>query len=1601
MTASTSRDTIRQAIDRSLEIAELEATSEPVVRALLRLEFGRRAEAKADDADAAREYLLAHKDDDTLREPLEALVRLLGRRRSTANLAKLLDAVAQGPGDGEERSAALRQRALLELEPSGDRIRARELLEAALELAPGDAHTRLELEALARSSRDDAFLERILTSRIEHAASDDVAAMARLERALVTARRGEPERALDDALEALRDAAPETWNAREAALVVERLARRLGRTDVLAEVLELRCAQPLPVRTGDDEPDLVVQLDGDPGEAATRLASLILALMRKRQGQHPDALDRLARAAEGGLTGSILDDTRLSLLEAQGSVDEAATMARSLLSEDRDLDPSFAAALWLRVAEAAAAAAQTDEALAALDTALEADPSSVLARVVQLELLADGRNPEALARGLEALVEFAGTPAAKSRALQLAALVWAGFGQDATRARRALDAAHRLVPSTDHDSLGDALSAIGGATKPSTASHVGSDPRTIERALIDLRTALLTNDGAGRERALQTLGGRGAPADGVDVPAAGRWLSGVLGSLLPSGGATHSAPPGLPARLGSLEAWAESEDDPSVSRALATLSAGRAARAGLDAREAFTRLHEAVPSDEIVGLALAEQSRGDAACAELLGRLSDFVMDAELAGAMRLESALRRLRAGDPAGATLELQRAVELLPELGPALGAWAPRLSRARTLEDHRARLDGAPTDPSTAVERLGAEIAWASRGSLESASESLRALEFALVETAGLGGFAEPQAADAETVAALARLIWPEAESSASELERALEVLATRGADAARTVGAEKLRIARDLEEDVGQAASLARSLAELGPGLAEALEWVGAAGAAQDRESEIAARRHLAKQLTGADAEAIAASAALLAMLDRALVSFELARLEPVAGGSAAARLANLELAPAGAAAEVRADALLDLGDAMGEDARIEALLLGGFAALASSDFPRAWTAFREVLARHPDDLAAWEGVRSAAVLSGNAREEAIACAKLGTLCLDDARAAAFLERAGLLLLASDDTQAEGEAALEQAFARSPRIGAGFDRLFRMVRSRKDDLRLLALIDRRLEVTTERGEVTKLVWERARASQSRGDADGALASLEQLRRLEPSHVGALALAGTIFIQRGDFERAAEHMALLASNPEAPRQERLVSGVTAADLFDGKLGRAKDAVVVLRGLEQDGIATTPVRERLVRAAARAGDWRTTTSALERLMVEREEPKGRIEAARLCLAIWRDKLREPTGARASVERLLRESPDDPEALGLLLATEFEASFRNGALLAARDRLIDELRRNPVDAARVRLLHRTADVLKDDRLRIAVRGALPVVVAPERPLDAELDAHVASPPNGSVGLEWGRLMPFVDSSFDPSLAGLLPIVDETLSAALGSTLDALDVGRRQRVDVRTAGPVAAELLAWAKWAGLGEFEVYVGGNAPREIRGVRTEGTAAFVLGGEVRALDRTSRASLVREVIALKLGASACERADDRRMSAALVALLQELELPVAPSRLAAPAPADQAVIAKAVRKEISRRVRKAAAEPARAFASASNVALPTALEGLRRTMDRLVTVLVGDASAALASGLRVAPAELPALAPSNERARSLLQFVLSSNFTELSRGLGTGAR
>jgi tetratricopeptide (TPR) repeat protein len=1593
--------------------AEVDATTDRARKARLLNEAGEIRELGGDEPGAARDYLAAYNADTTFREPLEGLVRLLERRRSLANLGKLVEALVGAASTPEERSRALTERARfiedVQKDLEGARGAARESTETgAIDSDLGAAWLTLEL--VTAKLGDAAQREEALAGRAEIAVDPTWRALLLVDVAALAAASGDIDRALEIAARARNEGEGATWAATTA---IERIARSepglpgsddaRKRASLHAEALENRAEMlreamldgargdslgvPRYCRTFEHATDLLLRA------AETRRTAGEL----ERAGQALDrALDILSEAGhhESGsdvvaAIERVVLDARLRLADAMGDTALAAKLAT--LRMRGETDGSFVASLAMRVAEHAASEGELATALSALRHATKHDPVCAPARALAIDVLDAGSDAARFAEELEDLAQHYGTSEAQGRALLLASYVWAARAGNASRAREALERADGCDVGKDLIArLGRSLASLcdddawyEAATRSLVACKPSSELPLLWVELARLRLA--QGDDAGAAHATTEL---------RDLPE-GAWLARVLeglGSVPASAGEAveDGAARSRTART-ALEELARSVAEPDLQRSLALVCALRAHSAG-DTTATIEHLRALAggdASDPLVAAYLGDLLRAASdrvAVAHLAQSVAEaHADDPELQSARFLEAGFELWKVGDRASAFASFEAASSAAGGAVHPVLAWGARGVHVDALEGRRRALELGGADASVALERFALE---ATMGDPDDAATALAAVDIASSSSLRLAG-------------ALARLVWPSAGCEPEALTAALDTLAATGDPMRRAAAAERLRIARDdatgaSAEDVVEAA---RGWFDEGGGAPSAVEWLAAAMSTGEAAREVPARRALAELLSDEAREAMHASATLLEAI---VHPDELPAL--VSGSSQAVRLTNLELTPPGSDPRRRAAVLSELDGALGEEGELDGLALGAWSALAVGDAAAALEAFRAVAAARPHDLQAWEGMRVAAEKLGDREAYAVSCEELGARTSNPARGAAFWEQAALswAKLGSAST-AEGaspsgidqrvEAALDASFTRDPtRVGA-FERLFRRVRERKDSDTSLDLIARRLEVTDDPAEIAKLYWEMARALREKGDPDGALEALEHVTLFDENHVGALALTGEIFIRRGRFAEAAEKLAVLAALEQAPAKNRITAGVAAVDLYENKLGRHDLALDVLVKLHASRLTTLPVRERLARAAARTGAWTEATSILEELMHERPEREGRVEAARLAVAIHRDRLHAPQGALAAAIKLLDESPGDGEALDVVVSLDPSTGQRRRLLEDGRDALLLALHASPSNLDNQRRLARVSHALGDASLE---QSALSCVVALGGP-DGTSEQMVLllgskHPRVPQVALTEAMIRQIMAPGDDGPIAELFATLGPTLAEALGPQLSTLGVHpRKDRIDARAGTALRNEIATWAGAFGVATFDLFVGGKDPAGVQGIPGD-TPAIVVGSGVNApLSPTMRARVAREVFAIVRGTAITRWRDDTTMAAIVVAACNIAKIPVEHPPFAV-----LAEVERLIGKAISRKTKAAITPICKAFVQSGQDAKQWPARA-RASQGRVAVLASGDVSVVLADVFGEPVDRLGAAARDDLRAHELLRFVLSRPFFDLRRAIG----
>jgi hypothetical protein len=1565
--------------------AEHDATESMAAKAIFLHELGVLSEALGDEAGSARDQLGAVNADPDFREPLERLIAIIERRQSYKNLGKLLERLVRVAETPEERARALLDQASFASDHEGDDGSARMLLENAADESPDDGALWLALELSAGKTSDGELRDRALAARARLAENPLWKQLLLIDLGELRSAGGESVTARQALEEAVGLGASATFEALEA---LAQFAKSAGMADVEERGLEALADAIALSLTSPEAADKVgvPRYKRSPAQAA--YAWLLAADRKRARGDLAGATALLDQALELLPAEPLLIRARLHAAEVAGDTATAARLSKAELG--RGVKGELAAALSLRIAEAAAAEGDAAGARAAIETALTADPASIPARALYLDILGSGADPQALASALESTAEHLPTDSAKARHYLMSAEVFARSVGDAQGAKLALSQAGLSgAPPALVGRLARLLSALTG----DAAWYEEATRRLMAQGANEGEPAGLWLE-LGRARALRgDRSGALAAFQAITKLPDGGWLGNVLTTCvapLISGGDTGDEAAQLADGVTQLDQLSQVVQPQSEARARALRSVAavltRAAGNSDDFVARLSALNAEDVTDLVVARALSKERRaaGDVtgACV-VLETTASALPDSEndLAAALWLEAGLLRFRSGDRKTALESFEQAEKRSEAAAELMTRLARRATAPDDLGARRQVLDAAePHERAVAVlERFGLEA-----GRDGNAAAAADALDTVADENT-------PD--EIGTALSLGRALWGQSSRDLERRRDALKELSKRSTAAAAACGAALFVLSLGSDGALGSNELLeaAASWATADGSPVAALEWLAAATAAGDLSAEVQARRTLASRVTGPGAAALAAGSDLVGWL----AGMELE--PPSESQDPAVRLANLELAGPGCDPRRRAAALLDVGELLGAESTPLATALAGMNQLAYGDVTQALDSFRRVVDAHPEDIAGWEGLRAAAEAAGDRATLAEACAALGDAVSDSTAGGRLWAQTAAILLDELNDPSRGEFALSRAVERDIKQGAAFDRLFRIVRQRKDDERLLDLISRRLTVAEDPDEIAKLFWERARVLRGKGDREGALAALENVRMLEPDHVGALALSGEIFITVGRFEEAANHLAELAAHPQAPTQQRLMSGVAAVDLFENKLQAPERALKVLTALHAAKLSTLPVRERLAKVAAKAGAYEEAVKAFELLMNERDSREGRMQAARLAMAIYRDKLKRPSSAQAAVEKLLAEAPDDGEAIDLILTGAIPEAKARPLLARAQVTLVQRLTDNPLDAERLQWLAKVAQFLGNMPQRQATLGALSAIGRGGPDIDKELaglDRRVSNLPK--IAIDDASLPNLADPDDRGAVAEIMRVMATVITEALGPNLQALGVTKKERVDPRAGHPIRNEVAAWAGALGIGEFELYVGGSDPGAVRALALE-TPAVVVGANVTApLSPIHRQAVARELYALRRGTTVLGHREHDDVAAIIVAACRIGEVEV-------PAPAFamlgefQRLLSKETSSWAARRVRKLLPDLARAVASEGTDLLGW-VRAATSSLDRMAAIAAGDVSWVLGGRARTPVGEGR---EDRARAERLLSFVLSPSYLDLREQLGMGVR
>lgn len=1552
---------------------------------------------RGDEPSAARGYLTAFNARPAFRAPLDALIRLYTRRKSTANLSKLYDTLVKAAPTPRDRADAMVMRAELHEDALGDPEGARASFEAAVATDPNHRVAWVGLERDALRGGDGALLLRALERLAELTRDPGRKARLLLELASEQARVGTPG-AVEEAARRLHEAASLPLGRWRTLQELERFGEQHGRPQDVVFALEARAELAQAVAQGEafqgGSGAFTVNRLLSAEQASLESADLWARAARIRLVALGDA-DGARAAMERALALRPADPraqyAAMTLADQTGDIEAAAVHAAWLLEHDFG-DPLLRASLHFRLAERAALGGELASASASLRAALALDPNSAAARGALLEqLLVSGD-------GFEAVREFddlaAESPPGPQRASlhRAAAVLTLALRADTEGAlqrfrkaseedpgdlvsRRAvvLLLARAAAATTSHDEAAALLRARNAAIDALLPHAIDPDERAtllLERLYTerferkDPRAAALTAESL------------------VEATERARWAVEAAALLWAAAGVPAAA-----SRWAEAVAARDDHADPDDARGWQAAAARLAWAAGdaSRARELALAAHLAAPSDDYLAallLSIASASRDGALALDVATRRADASTDEEATRWLVLASVLLG-RIGDDERVRLALELAV-LRDPVSPLVRTAVRFATRWRADAALRARLQDAALSTGEGTEE---DIA----GAMELAL--LRAfVDHDLVASQAVVERASATAVGASSTAVLLLLALvrgavagPDAGETTDALQALLSTLASE--DPLR-VGVE-LEVARALSATAAtrEQAATARDLVReerpqlTAPRVLALLDAVRREGRVEVPE----ALRRLAER--GDDESAAALSAAALAGLraQGRLADARALALTDVVG--AAGTLALTEIPPTLDRAGEHAEALGRRAELATERASEGWLRRAAHWSSIAGDHERALGYAAALLKRVPDDLVALDVQRVSGRRAGEWSTVVGACERLATALRVAERAAAAWEEAGVVAAESLGDVTRAERCLRGALEKQPGRLIAYQRLREILEARRDTAGMEALVSSRVSVVEDPKERAALYWEQARLRRALGLREGALDAARRVVAIDPEHVAARALVAEVHAASGRLAETADALVALASCADAPKAQRRVARSGALELFEHRLNLPARAIEQVEALLREGEGDDALIERGFSIAARAERWEDALRFAQRV-AERTPPGVARAAAQLRVAhLYRDRLRDPISARECAQRAHEAFPADLRVLETLTSLS-DPDDRARHARRTLDSLRETLR---LGTPSLSLLLNVAEAARLGGDGVLQRAAERLAAA----MGAEFRPARLGDPGGRTSLRDPALVLRYRNPNDSGRAvALIETLMPELSELSGLSTDALKVGRGDRI--KGAHATRAAVAQWLAPAGISEFELYVGGPDPARIAVVPGDPVAVVLGRGVAVPLDAPTRFEILRQALLVARGLGALASTPSGTAVAWAVAAMVAAEVPLAGGAHGAEA------LVKPVAKAMSRRVRRALAESARPLGASPGYfdELRSAVASARSTARRGAVALTGAIPSAfrdlaLSEGTAAEPvAHMIERIPAG---RELALFLLSDAFAQVLRETG----
>ncbi len=738
---------------------------------------------------------------------------------------------------------------------------------------------------------------------------------------------------------------------------------------------------------------------------------------------------------------------------------------------------------------------------------------------------------------------------------------------------------------------------------------------------------------------------------------------------------------------------------------------------------------------------------------------------------------------------------------------------------------------------------------------------------------------------------------------------------------------------------------------------------------------------------------------------------------------------------------------------------------------AADLATAREAYRDALVLHPGFLPALQGIRrvaerlrdwptavaareAEAEASHDLRSSADSWTVAGRLAserlADPERGLNSLQRALERAPLHQDAFAEAERILTQAerpedladlyerqgearLAAADRSGAAasFHRAAQLWRAASGDpARTMATLERVLDADP--GHADALLDKAELALEQGRSADAAEAFTSRVRLGgEPEVLSSLHLRlGALFQERlGDPNRAVAHFqAALAGHPGLPEAlEPLVTLYVASEnwtgasdslkrlldrdnqpqvrgryllqlarILDGGFGDTLRAGELYRQALELGAEDPAALDRLAELAEREGEVAGLLQLLEAQVLVSEPGRGALlcfKLGGLCANVLGDETRAILTYRRATE-LQPNFLEAHAALGRLL--EKDPGSLEQAVQAYRAAI-------GIDPTHSESLHALFRIWEQARLLDRAFCAAAVLVFLQSATDRETNLHfdwrARLPPDGRDPLSTDELALLQGPAASAPLVDVLRLTGDAMGQQLAPAFESLGVD--PRVDrLRADHPVHRAIRLVSETLGVEDLAVY---QARRGLVALEPSTPPALCVGQDVvkRFNAREQKFLFGRAVLGLRNKAAVLSRLSLEETSRFLGAAVR-VAVPGFPGL----GPPDEA-LAKALRRQLSRRNRRELGSAARAVAASSRVELSATLRALSTAGNRAGLLLAGDPAIALQLVLREDPngtgvrpeTPEPALQSVRERAdlHSLIAFALSDAFFHLRQKVG----